>query len=142
MKGWREALPASCSRLIDRHSSVNLKTMRNSCDFFKCRVDSAALRGVEVDRALNIGRTRVLARKDMLNINLCEDSRRFLGENSMNMNLVIRHLLSHFTRVCELLLASFGRREEGKSFLRTGGEMAPGSLDVGGAEAVDQSDRE
>src|SRR5258708_33327178 len=41
-------------------------------------------------------------------------------------------------RVCELLLASSLLRKEDKSFLRTGGEMAPSRRDLRGAEAVDQ----
>src|SRR2546425_11709216 len=45
-------------------------------------------------------------------------------------------------RACELLLASFRRREEGQSLMRTRGEMASSRRDVRRAEAVDQGDRE
>src|SRR5215470_4056264 len=43
-------------------------------------------------------------------------------------------------RVCELLLASFGKAKQGQSRLWTRSEMASGRRDVRGAEAVDQGD--
>src|SRR5258707_1790677 len=43
-------------------------------------------------------------------------------------------------RVCELLLSPFLRNQEGKSFVRIGGEMTSGSGDLRGAGAMDQGD--
>jgi hypothetical protein len=48
--------------------------------------------------------------------------------------------MSQISRVGELLLVSFQGREESKSLVRTGGEMASGRGNVRRAKAVDQGD--
>jgi hypothetical protein len=51
-------------------------------------------------------------------------------------------LLQGCTRVCEVLLPSFGRAKQGQSLVGAGGEMASGGPDVRGTEAMDQGDGE